>query len=147
GFAAAALAAGRIPRTARSSVVDRAVVRGETPTEVRLATIAVAAIRAGAGALTYLLALAIKRGGGDEWIFAAALVGAGIGSFVGTMVSPWLRRRLVSDRVVVLALLGPGVVSAFGVLTIGSLAIIAIAFAIGLGSSVSARAMDGLYGR
>jgi len=107
----------------------------------------VAALRAAAGALTFLLALAIKRGGGDEWIFAAALVGAGVGTFLGTLVSPRLHRRLASDRVVLLALMVPGVVSAFGVLTIGSLSIVAIAFTIGLAGSVASRSMDALYGR
>ena len=43
-------------------------------------------------------------------------------------------------------MLVPGAMSAFGVLTIGSLSIIAIALAIGLGGSVAARAMDALYG-
>ena len=31
--------------------------------------------------ITFLLALAIKRGGGDEWIYALALVAAGFGAF------------------------------------------------------------------
>ena len=107
---------------------------------------AVATIRAAEGALTFLLALSIKRGGGDEWIFVAALVAAGIGTFLGTMVSPRLHRGFSSDGIVVLTLLIPGAMSAFGVLTIGSLSIVGIALAIGLGGSVAARAMDALYG-
>ena len=43
--------------------------------------VAVAGTRAAAGALTFLLALTIKRGGGDKWIFVAALVAAGVGTF------------------------------------------------------------------
>jgi hypothetical protein len=50
------------------------------------------------------------------------------------------------NGIVVLTLLIPGAMSAFGVLTIGSLSIVAIALAIGLGGSVAARAMDALYG-
>ena len=96
--------------------------------------------------MTFLLALSIKRGGGDEWIFVAALVAAGIGTFLGTMVSPRLHRAFSSDGIVVLTLLIPGAMSAFGVLTIGSLSIVGIALAIGLGGSVAARAMDALYG-
>jgi len=143
----AALATIRIPRVEQRRTVAAAVVRAETPPEVRQARTGVAALRAAAGALTFLLALAIKRGGGDEWIFAAALVGAGVGVFLGTLVSPRLHRRLASDRVVLLALMVPGVVSAFGVLTIGSLSIVAIAFTIGLAGSVASRSMDALYGR
>jgi hypothetical protein len=121
-------------------------MRVETPIDVRRAAPAVAVIRAAEGALTFLLALSIKRGGGDEWIFVAALVAAGIGTFLGTMVSPRLHRAFSSDGILVLTLLVPGAMSAFGVLTIGSISIVAIALAIGLGGSIAARAMDALYG-
>ncbi|MDP9464974.1 MAG: hypothetical protein M3P52_10145 [Actinomycetota bacterium] len=145
GFFCAAVIASRIPPVAVTVPVESAVIRVRTPVDVRRASVAVATIKAAAGALTFLLALAIKRGGGDEWIFAAALVAAGIGSFLGTMVSPRLHRVLSSERIVVLTLLVPGAVSAFGALTIGSLSIVAIAFAIGLGGSVASRAIDVLY--
>ena len=45
-----------------------------------------------------------------------------------------------------MTLLVPGAMSAFGTLTIGSLSIVAIALAIGLGGSVASRTMDALYG-
>ena len=145
-FVCAAVLASRIPAMAVETRVESAVIRVETPIDVRRATPAVATIRAAEGALTFLLALSIKRGGADEWIFVAALVAAGIGTFLGTMVSPRLHRIFSSDRIVVLTLLVPGAMSAFGVLTIGSLSIVLIALAIGLGGSVAARAMDALYG-
>ncbi len=145
GFLCAAVLASRIPPVAMAVPVETAVIRVQTPVGVRRASVAVATIRAAAGALTFLLALAIKRGGGDEWIFAAALVAAGVGMFLGTMVSPRLHRALSSERIVLLTLLVPGAVSAFGALTIGSLSIVAIALAIGLGGSVASRAIDVLY--
>ncbi len=145
-FVCAALLTRRIPSTAVESRVESAVIRVETPVDVRRAAPAVATIRAAEGALTFLLALSIKRGGGDEWIFVAALVAAGIGTFLGTMVSPRLHRAFSSDGILVLTLLVPGAMSAFGVLTIGSISIVAIALAIGLGGSIAARAMDALYG-
>jgi hypothetical protein len=45
-----------------------------------------------------------------------------------------------------MTLLVPGIMSAFGLSTIGSVSIVAIALAIGLAGSIAARAMDGLYG-
>lgn len=146
-YLVAALVTMRVPKVANRRSVATAVVRAETPPEVRRVAIGVAALRAAAGALTFLLALAIKRGGGDAWIFAGALVAAGVGTFLGTMVSPRLHRRLPTDRVVLVSLMTPGVVSAFGVLTIGSLSIVAIAFTIGLAGSVASRSMDTLYAR
>jgi predicted MFS family arabinose efflux permease len=145
-FVCAAVLATRIPGGAVEARAESAVIRIQTPIEVRRAAPGVATIRAAEGALAFLLALSIKRGGGDEWIFVAALVAAGIGTFVGTIVSPRLHRAFSSDGIVVLTLLIPGAMSAFGVLTIGSLSIVLIAFAIGIGGSVAARAMDALYG-
>ncbi len=145
-FVFAAVLAARIPALAIEPRVESAVIRVETPIDIRRAVPAVATIRAAEGALTFLLALSIKRGGGDEWIFVAALVAAGIGTFGGTIVSPRLHRAFSLNGIVVLTLLIPGAMSAFGVLTIGSLSIVAIALAIGLGGSVAARAMDALYG-
>jgi predicted MFS family arabinose efflux permease len=145
-FVCAAVLASRIPAIAVEQRVESAVIRVETPIEVRRALPAVATIRAAEGALTFLLALSIKRGGGDEWIFVAALVAAGIGTFLGTIISPRLHRTFSLNGIVVLTLLIPGAMSAFGVLTIGSLSIVLIALAIGLGGSVAARAVDALYG-
>lgn len=145
-FIVGAVLASRIPAVSVEPLVESVVIRVETPIDVRRAAPAVAIIRAAEGALTFLLALSIKRGGGDEWIFVAALVAAGVGTFLGTMISPRLHRAFSSDGIVVLTLLIPGAMSAFGVLAIGSLSIVAIALAIGLGGSVAARAMDALYG-
>jgi len=146
-YVVAAAAGLRIPSAAPVVRLAGAVLRAETPPQVRAASWAVSAIRTATGALTFLLAFAIKRGGGEQWIFAAGLVAGGVGAFTGTVVAPWLHRRLTEDRVVVLTLLVPGVVSAMGVLTIGSASIIVIAFAIGIGGSVASRSMDAMYGR
>jgi predicted MFS family arabinose efflux permease len=117
------------------------------PPQVRSASFAVASLSAGSGALTFLLAFAIKRGGGDAWIFVVAIVAAGTGAFLGTLIAPALHRRLSSDRVIVTALLIPGTVAALGVLVVGYFGIVILALAMGTGISVSARAMDGLYGK
>ncbi|HZX55280.1 MAG TPA: hypothetical protein VFE86_11400, partial [Ilumatobacteraceae bacterium] len=145
-FVIDAVLAARIPVTSIETRPESVVIRVETPLEVRRAAPAVATIRAAEGALTFLLALSIKRGGGDQWIFVAALLAAGVGTFVGTMVSSRLSRTFSTDGILVLTLLVPGVMSAFGLSTIGGVSIVAIALAIGLGGSVAARAMDGLYG-
>ena len=145
-FVGAAFLATRIATGVVETRAESIVIRVETPIDVRRAAPAVATIRAAEGALTFLLALSIKRGGGDKWIFIAALAAAGIGTFLGTMVTPRLHRSFSSDGILLLTLLVPGAMSAFGVLTIGSFSIVAIALTIGLGGSVAARAMDGLYG-
>jgi hypothetical protein len=116
-------------------------IRDVVPATVWRATVAVTAIRAAAGALTFLLAFAIKQGGGDRWVFAAGLLVAGAGALLATFASPWLHRPLEPDGVLVVALLVPGVVAAIGVVTIGKLGVLAIAFAIGLGNGVASRSI------
>jgi predicted MFS family arabinose efflux permease len=122
-------------------------VAAAVPIEVRAASVAVAALHAGSGALTFLLALAIKRGGGEVWVFATALVAAGVATFAGTMVASAVHRRLSPDRVIILCMFVPGLVALAGVLSVGRLGILAIAAGIGLGGSIAARSMDLLYGR
>lgn len=115
------------------------------PSRFWSATVAVTAIRAAAGALTYLLVFAIKRGGGDVWIFAGGLITAGAGGMLATLLVGRLHRRLDADAVLLLALAVPGLVSALGVLTVGNLSVLAIAFSIGLGGGVASREITLLY--
>jgi hypothetical protein len=123
-----------------AALTSIARLRDIIPSPVWRATLAVTAIRASAGALTYLLAFEIKRGG-DQWIFAAGLLTAGVGALLATFVAPRLHRGLEPDAVLVLALLVPGVVTAIGVVAIGNVGVLAIAFAIGLGNGVSTRSI------
>ena len=146
-FIVAALTAHRIPTTSLSAEQGARYIRVAVPTEVRRAGLAVCGIRASSGALAYLLAFAIKRGGVDAWVFVVALAATGIGSFIGTLIAGALHRRLVPHHVISLVLLVPGVVTAFSVLAAGNFSIVVVAFTIGLGSSVATRTMDALYGR
>jgi hypothetical protein len=147
GFATAAVASLTTPISRLRSHPHHRPSTVAVPIEVEGASTAVAALRAGAGALTFLLALAIKRGGGDVWVFATALVAAGVGSFAGTFVAGRAHRRLSPDRVIALCLLVPGLVALAGVLSVGRLGILVIATGLGLGGSVASRSMEVLYGR
>ena len=120
-------------------------VRTGVPQPVRRAGIAVCGIRAANGALTFLLAFAIKRGGVGSWVFVVALAVAGVGSYVGTLVTGALLRRANGEQVVAMVLLVPGVVTLFSVLAAGDMSIVLVAFTIGLASSVATRTMDALY--
>jgi len=141
----AAITAHRISVASVSAQPGALYVRVDVPKEVRRAGLAVCGMRASSGALAYLLAFAIKRGGVGAWVFVVALAAAGIGSFIGTLITGALHRRLAPQQVVALVLLVPGVVTAISVVAAGNFGIIVVAFAIGLGSSVATRTMDALY--
>jgi hypothetical protein len=141
-FALAALVSRGLPRP-RPALNTRAVpgIRDAIPPRIWSASLAAAALRAAGGALTYLLAFAIKRGGGDEWIFAAGLVAAGVGASASNLLATRIHRRLEPDWALVLGLLVPGLICAVGVVTIGNWGVLAIAFSIGLGRGVGTRAI------
>lgn len=144
-FVVAAIAAHRVPVASEPAPHAAPGMRIAVPQQVRRAGIAVCGIRASSGALAYLLAFAIKRGGVGSWVFVVALAAAGIGSFLGTLITGSLHRRLGADQVVALVLLVPGVVTVLSVVAAGNFGIVVVAFTIGLGSSVATRTMDALY--
>lgn len=141
-FIVAALLSRTLPKP-MPALITRSVPRlsEAIPARIWSATLAVAGVRAAGGALTYLLAFAIKRGGGDEWIFAAGLLAAGAGGLLANLMAARIHRSVDSDWVIVAALLIPGVICAVGVVTIGNLGVLAIAFSIGLGRGVGTRAV------
>jgi len=146
-FLVAAFTAHRIPTASLSAQPGSRYVQVEVPAEVRRAGLAVCGMRASNGALAYLLAFAIKRGGVNTWVFVVALAAAGIGSFIGTLITGSLHRRLVPSQVVSLVLLVPGAVTALSVISAGNFGIVVVALSIGLGSSVATRTMDAMYGQ
>ncbi|HQV56626.1 MAG TPA: hypothetical protein PKV27_01350 [Ilumatobacteraceae bacterium] len=136
------------PAKIKSAVTSR--IRGQLgdiPADLWVATIAVSVLRASAGALTYLLAFAIKRGGNDRWVFVAALFAAGAGGFIATFIAPRLLRMFDANRIIALLLLFPGVVTLINFGAANKTGLIAIAFSIGLSNSVATRTVDLLRSR
>ena len=141
-FLAAAAVSRKLPQPA-PAVRNRSVagIREAIPARIWTATLAVTGVRAAGGALTFLLAFAIKRGGGDEWIYAAGLSAAGAGGLLTNVLASRIHSVLEPDWAIVAALLIPGVICAVGVVTIGNLGVLAIAFSIGVGRGVGTRAI------
>jgi predicted MFS family arabinose efflux permease len=149
-YLVAALTARRIPAGGRRPAQDLLLTdpAAAVVPEVRLATGAVDVSKFSIGALTFLLAFALKRGGEDQWVFGLGLAAGGIGGFAGTFVAQRLRRwSLDEERLIVAALLIPGAVTAVGLLSANALATVVMALTIGAGASVASRAVESLFGR
>jgi hypothetical protein len=146
-YAAAGCVSLGIPSPARAPVSSVRGQVGDTPADLWLATAAVSVLRAAGGALTYLLALAVKRGGGDEWVFAAGLVAAGTGRFLGTILAVPVLRRREPERILAFLLLAPGLVTALGIVTVGDAGIVVIAGTLGLASTLATRAIELIQAR
>lgn len=141
-YVAAAVVSRLLPRP-KPTIQPRVVLRltEAIPSQLWSAIIAVTALRATGGALTYLLAFAIKRGGGDRWIFAAGLLVAGLGGLLANLFASRIHRQWTQDWILVLSLIVPGVTCVVGVISAGNLGVIAIAFAIGLGRGIGTRSI------
>lgn len=140
----------RLPNPAKRVSTAMSRIRGQfgdISADLWVATIAVSVLRASAGALTYLLAFAIKRGGNDRWVYVAALFAAGAGGFIATFVAPRLLRLFDANRIIALLLLFPGVVTLVNFGAGSKIGLIAIAFSIGLSNSVATRTIDLLRSR
>jgi MFS family permease len=146
-FAGAALLASRLPGGDEAFNPTPRELRPKASADVRRAARATAVTRTAVGATTFMLAFAIKRDAGGLWVFGAALVAAGAGAFVGTMLAGRLSRALTPEHMIVLAVLGPGAVCTLAMLGTGHLGVVPIAGSIGLGASLASRAMDAFYRR
>ncbi len=142
-FLTAAAVSFRLPSPVRPRrMLVLAGAGGGIPAGMWLTVSGVSVLRAVGGAMTYLLAFAIKAGGGQKWVFGAALGAAGVGNFLGTWLATPLLRRVQPSKLVVWLLAIPALIAGVGVLSISNLPVIVIALAIGLANSLSTRTVD-----
>jgi hypothetical protein len=118
-FAAATLAALRIPRTqvadAPASAAESAELRG---IGVRLAASAMGLVRGIVGFLTFLVLFDLRDG--DTWKLGAVLLLTGAGALLGSAVAPALRRSFSEERMLT-ALLAVGVAGGIVAAWVGGL--------------------------
>jgi hypothetical protein len=111
-FAAAAVAGVRLARAA----VPPAPARTPAETKalkgrgIRLGATAIAVLRGAVGFLTFLLAFAFRRAHAPSWWFGVAIGASLLGTLLGALVAPRLRRSVSEERI----LTGSLVFVAFG---------------------------------
>jgi hypothetical protein len=100
------------------------------------------ALRAAVGFLLFHLGFSLRAAGEPAWVLGGVIVANGLGGFVGTVVSPLLRRRMAERSMLTAALLGPALAIAVCGLAFNLATLIAAVFVLGLGVSVGRRALD-----
>jgi hypothetical protein len=116
--------------------------QSDVPVDVMWPIVALATLRTASGALTYLLAFAIKRGGGQAWFFGAGLVATGVGAFIGTLAAAPLLRRVEPIPLMSGLLFMPAIVTGLTVVSVGNAGVIVTAASIGLANSIATRTID-----
>jgi len=149
GFAAAAIAAVRVPRP--SATAARAVlVRAEEELHaltIRMAATGMAVLRATVGFLTFLVAFAFRSMGAPSWWFGAVLGVSMLGTLVGNIVAPPLRRMMAEERILLGSLVLVAVVGAIAGRTHGLVAFCLVAAATGTAAAAGKLAFDSIVQR
>jgi MFS family permease len=147
-FIGAALLASQIPATrvaaAPASTLERDELRSAG---IRLAASAMALLRGIVGFLTFLLAFEF-RGKDETWMLGLAIAASAIGSLLGALAAPALRRAdLPEERIVQLFL---GITAAAGLITAyvgGIVGAALLAATVGLAASAGKLAFDSVVQR
>ena len=149
GFAAAAVAAVRVPRPARTAAPAVLALAEEElhAASIRMAATGMAVLRAAVGFLTFFVAFAFRALDAPSWWFGAVLAASLAGTLVGNIVAPPLRRFLAEERILLGSLLLVAVVGAVAGRTNGLTAFCLVAGATGVAAAAGKLAFDSIVQR
>jgi MFS family permease len=139
-----ALTAARLPATKHEpadSVITTLELEGRSLQRVSLG---MAALRGAVGFLAFQVAFLFRAQATPPWVYGAAIVAATGGSLLGTALSGRLRRIVTEERLLLTALVVPGVVALLGGLQFSRNTAIIVAAAVGFGASTGRHAFDSL---
>jgi predicted MFS family arabinose efflux permease len=149
-YAMALLMALRIPRPPRVRpsptllVIEAQELRSPS---LLLGVSSMALIRGAVGFFTFFAAFTLKASGEPTWVFGAVAVAGGLGGFAATFVAPGLRRLLLEERILEVALVVPAVVALFIPKAFVAPSLVAVAFTLGLAATVGRQGFDSLVQR
>ncbi|MFV0308571.1 MAG: MFS transporter [Desertimonas sp.] len=144
-FLAAAAVTSRVPEPARGVEVTPTVEYEELHAPRIVATAwAFTAVRAAVGFFTFGLAFALRRDSQPAWMYAAAAIAYGAGSFLGNMAAPVLRTRYREIRLVAGSLLALAVVAVFAALGPSRPNVLLVATVLGGAASIARQGFDSM---
>lgn len=138
-----AIVASRLGRVASPDPADEqiALVELDQP-DVTHAVVDMMALRAAAGFAVFQFGFSLRSAGEPAWVLGGLLAGNSLGSFLGTFVAPWIRRRRDERSMFTVALLAAATGALIGGFFFGRITLIAAITLLGGCVSVGRRAMD-----
>jgi len=134
----------RVPEPAPSKVLP-AVEYEELHAPTIVATSwAFTVIRAAVGFFVFGLAFALRRESEPAWMYGAAVVAYGAGTFSGNVVAPLLRRRWGEDRLTAGSLIALALAAAFGALGPSRPLVLVVSVVLGGVAAVGRQSFDAL---
>ena len=148
-FAAAAAAGVRIPRTPRAEARATPVKAEEElhAISIRMAATGMAVLRGAAGFLTFFVAFAFRARGAPSWWFGLVLATSLVGTLVGNVIAPPLRRILAEERILLGSLLLVAVLGVVAGQLDGLSAFCLLAGALGVAAAAGKLAFDSIVQR
>jgi len=149
-YGTATLTTLRIPKPA--AIVASPATRAAAVAELRapslvLGASSMALVRGAVGFLVFFSAFTLKSGGEPAWVFGAVAVAGGLGGFLGTFVAPALRRVLIEERLLIVALALPAAAAIIAPKSLLGIALVIVAFVTGLAANIGRQAFDSLVQR
>lgn len=153
-FVVAAIIAAGLPRPRTADEIDQEQHLSDVAEfdDVHRPLISVSAsaytvIRFAVGAFVFGLAFALRRANEPAWMYGAAVVGYGVGAYVGNVVAPWARRRFTEDRLLAAALVGLAVAAAFAAAGGSRILVIFVSFIMGMATTFGRQGFDSMVQR
>jgi hypothetical protein len=148
-FAAATVAAFRVPKPPKSETAAEPPQAEEElhAITVRMAATSMAVLRGAVGFLTFFVAFAFRALDAPSWWFGVVLACSLLGTLIGNVIGPALRRLVVEERMLLGSLLLVAVVGAVAGRTSGLLAFCLVAAATGVAAAAGKLAFDSIVQR
>jgi len=142
-YAAGAIAAWRVRPVARplEPVGADAFVELVQP-DVTGAVRDMVALRAAIGFALFHFGFSLRAAGDPAWVIGAVILANGMGGFVGTIVSPYMRRTMNERSMFTAALVGAATAMLAAGVVFGRVTLVGAVFVLGLAVSVGRRALD-----
>ena len=105
------------------------------------------ALRGAVGYFVFLLAFSLRTSSEPPWVYGIAVFLYGLGSFLGNVIAPRLRRRFHEERLLAGSLLSPAIATAIGLLGVARPLMMIISLIIGVSASVARQGFDSLVQR
>jgi hypothetical protein len=106
-----------------------------------------ALVRGAVGFFAFFAAFTLKGAGEATWVFGAVAVAGGLGGFAATFVAPALRRLLLEERILEVAMALPAVFALFVPKAFVAPSLLVVAFFLGLAANLGRQGFDSLVQR
>jgi MFS family permease len=99
-------------------------------------------LRAAIGFALFQFGFSLRSSNEPVWVLGAVILANGVGGFVGTIVSPFLRRHLTERSMFTVALIAPTIATMVCGLVFNRVTLVTSMFVLGLSVSIGRRALD-----